>query len=300
MNWMKEASLVWFLSAAAIFCACQADAQQYYKNNAGQWIEAKKPPYINGESGPYIPSPAERRQLYKNADAVHEHDITGGLIKRARKSAGGVQRAQRAENGLPGYPYSCCADLSNGSAGGSATFAAIDSGGNAILFSCGHIFLDDNDRPMIRNPVATFCNGEKMRCRVLDVDYQLDVSALKCKAPTGIATTRCVRKLRPSDSEVIAVGFPWYAKNERGSRNPWPHCVRGKLLGVEGNDIHFIGHGQTDTGKFVHSGFSGGGLVTPEGDLVGVVCGFSDGRRHYNYAPAIVEFASRFMKVEAE
>jgi hypothetical protein len=122
---------------------------------------------------------------------------------------------------------------------------------------------------------------------VLDVSHQLDLSALSCERPTGLDTTRCVRAARHGE-DVMAIGFPYYAR--RGANIP--HFVEGRVLRYEGKDCHFF------SGNYVHSGFSGGGLVTKGGDFCGVVCGYGTG---YNYAPsgpALLNFAKRFCEVQ--
>jgi S1-C subfamily serine protease len=176
------------------------------------------------------------------------------------------------------WPYSCTADLQNGSSGGSATLIGVTKDGKGLVISCHHVFEDGVHKPTLKFP-----SGYKCRARVLGFDRRNDLSALSIKAPKDAYTPICVRPARKSDGYLTAVGYPFYCNGK-------PHWIKGKYIGYSGSDVHIR--------CFVHSGFSGGSLYADDGAFVGVVCGYGDDYSYAPSGPALVKFVSRFMEVE--
>lgn len=177
------------------------------------------------------------------------------------------------------WPYDSVGELQNGSAGGSATLVGVQDG-RGLCLSCWHVFEQGVTSPFIR------FGDKKYKCRVLALDQRDDLSALEISAPPGIQTARCVRAARASDGELVAVGYPFYARGDL------PNWTRGKFLRYSGSDVEFDAH------PFLHSGFSGGALFAPDGSYVGSTNGYGLGYSYAASGPALEKFASRFMKLE--
>lgn len=181
------------------------------------------------------------------------------------------------------YPYDCCGELFNGNCGGSATLVGVwKDEGKGLCISCGHCFDDGIQRPYIR------FGEKKYPAKVLAVNQRLDLSALLIDRPEGVATVRRVRAAKSSDGILMAVGYPWYARDGR------PHYTTGKYLGYSGTDVHFAAK------PYLHSGFSGGGLFAPDGSYLGSTNGYGEGYSYAASGPAMVKFVSRWLKVEGQ
>lgn len=162
-------------------------------------------------------------------------------------------------------------------AGGSGTLIGTD-GKQGLVLSCGHLFEHGGRTVSVKFPtIQGTATGA-----VIGLDLKVDLSMITIAAPAGIYGPTCVRAARQTDSELLAIGFPWYAKGKQ--------CfTSGKSLGYDGNDLHFAAH------PFVHSGYSGGALLAPDGSFVGVVCGYGDDYSYAPSGPALVRFVSRWM-----
>lgn len=175
------------------------------------------------------------------------------------------------------YPYDCVGELQNGKFGGSATLVGVIDG-KGLCLSCWHVFEGGVNKPWVRY------GDKKYTARVLGLDRADDLSAMEIEAPEGIPTAHLVRAAKPSDGSFIAVGYPYYARDDR------PHWTSGRYLNYSGNDVHFAAK------PFLHSGFSGGGLFAPDGAYVGSTNGYGT---DYSYAAsgrALENFASRWLK----
>ena len=179
------------------------------------------------------------------------------------------------------YPYSCVTEIFNGSAGGSATLVGV-SNGHGLLLSVWHVFSDGVKSPACRFPDST----NRIKCRVLALDERLDLSAIESDSIEGDATAYRVRAVRNDDGILKAVGYPFYARSEAG-----PHFTTGKFLRMDGDDL------KAAFRPVVHSGFSGGGVFSPDGSLVGVVSGYNDDRESIACSgPALERFVSKWLK----
>lgn len=151
-------------------------------------------------------------------------------------------------------------------------------GDTGLIISCDHVFDGG-----VRQPYVIFNNGYKAPATVVGRDRQLDLSAMIIRAPAGIGTPKGVRAARPDDKVFMAVGFPWYSQ---GGQN----YTIGAYLGYSGFDVQF------NARPYVHSGFSGGALITQEGYFVGVVCGYGQGYSYASSGDGMVRFIDRWME----
>lgn len=178
------------------------------------------------------------------------------------------------------YPYSTAVEVFNGNAGGSATLVGV-SQGRGLLLSVWHVFEDGVRSPVCRFPDST----KRIRCHVLALDQHLDLAAIESDSIEGTSTAFRVRAVRRDDGALQAVGYPFYARDESG-----PHFTKGRFLRMDGDNL------LAAFKPCVHSGFSGGGVFSLDGSLVGVVSGYNDRQESIACSgPALERFVSRWL-----
>jgi len=135
--------------------------------------------------------------------------------------------------------------------GGSGTYVG-RSGGDAIIVSCAHTFESGTSQ----GAKVEFSSGFRAEAKIVAIDFDKDISILRCKAPTGIKTPRGVRSARAGD--LVAVGYPWYGKKTQ-------HFLKCKPIDWTGSEVN--------VSAIFHSGYSGGAIFDREGFLCGVILG---------------------------
>lgn len=179
-------------------------------------------------------------------------------------------------------PFAATAvEVQNGGSGGSATLVGVNARGKGLCLTCWHVFEGGIARPTVR-----FAGEDKWyAARVLATDQELDLAAMECGLPPKPRTACRVRAVAKSDGELIAIGFPYYAKVLD------PYITRGRFLAMRGADCYFAAK------PTVHSGFSGGGLFAPDGSLVGVIHGYTDRQESLATSGRQLEsFVARWLK----
>lgn len=180
------------------------------------------------------------------------------------------------------FPYCCVCDIKCGSSGGSGTLIAINpKNKTGIVASCAHVC----ERSSV---TLHFPDGYKCSGTVLGRDSGLDLAAVSLPIKDGMVTPRGIRAARKSDETVLAVGFPYYC--EPGV----PHWTQGKYLGYDESNVHFKAR------PFIHSGFSGGMLISMDGYYLGSTNGYGNSYSYAASGESMIRFLSRWVKVEAE
>lgn len=175
------------------------------------------------------------------------------------------------------WPYACVADIRCGDAGGSATLLGI-RGNRGIAGTAAHVVENGNVVQL------SFPGGYKCTGRVIGRNSQLDLAAIDLPVQPGMSTPRGVRAAKKTDKVLLAIGYPFYAKGS-------PHWTAGENLGYEGTDVHFNAH------PYIHSGFSGGCLLSEDGWYIGSTNGYGEGYSYAASGPSMVRFFSRWVKV---
>lgn len=175
------------------------------------------------------------------------------------------------------WPYCCVADIQCGDSGGSATLLGI-VGTRGIAGTAAHVVENGNTVTLV------FPSGYKCRGQVIGRNSDLDLAAISLPVQPGMSTPRGIRAAKSSDKVLLAIGYPWYGQGKE-------HWTKGRNLGYAGSDIHFDAH------PYIHSGFSGGCLLTEDGWYVGSTNGFGQGYSYAAAGPSMVRFFSRWVKV---
>ncbi len=177
------------------------------------------------------------------------------------------------------WPYCCVCDVTCGNAGGSATLLGV-VGRIGIAGTAAHVVEGGTSVKM------EFPNGYKTSGTVIGRSSKLDLAAIRLTVKEGMTTPRGIRAVVKSDTTVLAVGYPFYADHLK------PHWTQGKFMGYEGSDVHFDAH------PFIHSGFSGGMLISADGYYLGSTNGYGT---NYSFAASgenMVRFFSKWIKQE--
>lgn len=175
------------------------------------------------------------------------------------------------------WPWCAVCDVACGNAGGSATLIGI-AGKRGIAATAAHVVEQGNTVRL------TFPGGYKCTGRVVGRNSQLDLAAIDLPIQEGMSTPRGVRAAKPSDKMLLAIGYPYYCKG-------CPHFTKGRNLGYTGTDIHFEAH------PYIHSGFSGGCLLSEDGYYVGATNGYGEGYSYAASGQSMVRFFSKWVKV---
>lgn len=179
------------------------------------------------------------------------------------------------------WPYCCVADIQCGNSGGSATLVGIN-GTIGIAATAAHV-VENGDSVSLRFPDGYKCKGS-----VIGRDTKRDLAAIRLTVKEGMVTPRGIRAARESDKTVLAVGFPFYS--EAGI----PHWTTGPYLNYSGFDVHFKAR------PYIHSGFSGGMLISMDGYYLGSTNGYGDDYSYAASGEAMTRFLSRWVKVEEQ
>lgn len=175
------------------------------------------------------------------------------------------------------WPYCCVCDIQCGNAGGSATLLGV-VGKRGIAGTAAHV-VEQGNTVRLTFPCGYSCTG-----RVVGRNNQLDLAAIDLPIQPGMNTPRGVRAAKSTDKMLLAIGYPYYCKG-------CPHFTKGLNLGYEGTDVHFDAH------PFIHSGFSGGCLLSEDGWYLGSTNGYGTNYCYAAGGPAMVRFFSRWVKV---
>lgn len=174
------------------------------------------------------------------------------------------------------WPYCCVCDVQCGHSGGSATLLGIKDG-TGIAGTAAHVVEEGN------SVTLKFTNGYKCNGRVIGRNASLDLAAISLPVKEGMTTPRGIRAAQPDDKILLAVGFPFYCEPSI------PHWTQGKYLGYSGSDVHFAAK------PFLHSGFSGGMLITRDGYYVGSTNGYGTDYSYAASGKSMVQFFSRWV-----
>lgn len=175
------------------------------------------------------------------------------------------------------WPFCTVCDVTCGNAGGSATLIGI-AGKRGIAATAAHVVENGNSVRLV------FPSGYKCTGQVIGRNSQLDLAAISLPVQPGMSTPRGIRAATSSDRVLLAVGYPYYCKG-------CPHWTKGKNLGYSGTDIHFDAH------PFLHSGMSGGALLSEDGYYVGATNGYGEGYSYAASGQSMVRFFSKWVKV---
>lgn len=176
------------------------------------------------------------------------------------------------------WPFASVADIKCGDAGGSACLVALFSGGKeGLCISAAHV-CENSTKAQLTFPDGYTCTG-----RVIALDQQNDLAAIRIPVKEGMTTPRCVRAAKLSDGVVTAVGYPFYSEGES-------HWTQGKVIGYSNSDVKFSAR------PFVHSGFSGGALFSEDGAYLGSTNGYGTDYSYAASGPALEKFCKRWMK----
>lgn len=176
------------------------------------------------------------------------------------------------------WPYDACCQVNVPPYAGAGTLVGV-SNGRGLVVTCHHVVEEGN----LGAITCRFPTRHVSRGRLLGSDARLDLAAIDIDAPPGTASTRSVGAA--IDSQLIVVGTPWYGNG----RLYW---MRGRLIGRGGQSMAIA------CPKLVQSGYSGGAVLSPQGDLVGVIWGHDFQHSQATDGELVKAFLSRWMKTE--
>lgn len=178
------------------------------------------------------------------------------------------------------WPYSCVCDIVCQSGyGGSATLIGVVDD-NGILATAAHVVEGS------QLLTARFPDGYKASGRVLGSNQELDLAAAVIRIQPGMKTPRGLRVLNDSDKSVLAVGFPYYCHANES------HWTEGAVIDTDGSQIRFRAR------PYLHSGFSGGMLISHDGYYLGSTNGYGEGYSYASGGEPMLKFFSRWVTIK--